>query len=204
MPSIRKINEKQIATRTPYNPHWPARASAIGGKYNGGEEWLFDIRDEERARALMRQIFGTTGDDNPQLVTIRCRITGSHGDQLFAYGRCIASRRGRDERVRLGDGVIIIDGKFPASAGSRSNPALTDINSNILLEIRDVPISLVDDECEIYNGESLPLDPATPTPERPFIHLGDAELQQTIALLQQELKQRGLSNPLAATEDNAN
>ena len=53
----------------------------------------------------------------------------------------IAERRGRDEAVRLGDGVVIVEGRFGRSGGSAKYPALAP--DGVVLEVRDVPASLV-------------------------------------------------------------
>jgi hypothetical protein len=89
--------------------------------------WVFDSRDEERVRALARDIYGTDGSPDPGgTVSVRIRVDDVQGERggrparLYCFGRLIATRFGRDEEPRLADGVILIEGGFENSAGSHN------------------------------------------------------------------------------------
>lgn len=138
----------KITVRTPYNPTFPARARNMGGKWSGtSTAWVFDARDEQRVRDLCIDIFGTDGTAT-DLATVRIdaatwyRIGNDQGDEKEMYfaGRKIASRQTRDSSVQLGEGVIVISGKFPGSGGSMKYPGLAvESRDGVVLEVRDVP-----------------------------------------------------------------
>lgn len=134
---------------SPYHPDMPRQAKSLGGRWNSaGRSWVFDQRDEDRVRDMLRSIFGTDGSpaDQADLVTIRWDISGycqTKGDnELRLGGRLVASRRTRDADVRLGEGVVLISGGFPGSAGSMQYPALA-AKDNTIIEVRDIPRAVV-------------------------------------------------------------
>lgn len=138
--------ESRIVVQTPYHPEFPPAAKRMGGKWDAANRvWVFDARDEERVRALVRGLFGTDGSEEPQkLVTVRIRADlhpATDSNALWLFGRRIAYRLGRDFPVRLGDGVVIIEGDFARRGGSRKYPALEPLPGTVL-EIRDVPAEL--------------------------------------------------------------
>jgi hypothetical protein len=140
---------------TPYSPTVPADCKAIGGKWNATvKAWLFDERDANRVRDLCVKHFGidplAEPDEAPELVTVRLEPSAFSisGSEWWMFGREIVSRPGRDSRVRLGEGVIVVSGSFPSTGGSRNNPAIFNIHSQdtegLVLEVRDVPRPLFD------------------------------------------------------------
>lgn len=132
--------------RAPYHPGLGTPARNIGGTQTGGGTWVFDARDEDRVRDMVRDIFGTDGTDNTETVNVRYdlsnALSGAFGrprtQEHWRFGVCVAKRWERDENVRLGKGVIILSGGFPGSGGSVKNPDL-EPHDNTVVEIRDVP-----------------------------------------------------------------
>jgi len=135
-------NESKVALTSPFHPDLPARAKNLGGKWDGDKRvWTFDARDEERVRQMCREVYGTDGTPM-QTVTIRMRLDGSQPQTIWQFGREIVTRPGRDERIRLGDGVVLIEGAFAASGGSRQYPAIGILKAPVVLEVRDVPLEM--------------------------------------------------------------
>ena len=142
----------------PYNSSLPARARQIGGKWDAAQtRWSFDARDESRVRDLARIIYGTDGsaDEVADTVTVRVDCSGyASYQEIVVAGRTVASRRYRDEPVRLSDGVVLIGGKFDRSGGSMRNPRID--RNDAVLEIRDIPrgaaqaeeLLIVDDQAD--------------------------------------------------------
>lgn len=144
----------RIVLDAPYHPNMPKRARALGGRFDGvSKTWSFDVRDEERVRAMARDIYGTDGSTAVELVTVRVNLdVYPHERQtMFFAGRKIAHRPGRDYSVRLGDGVVVVEGGFPGSGGSMKNPALSPKDGTVL-EIRDLPRTAVEAEMAKYGG----------------------------------------------------
>ena len=132
---------KKTSVRSPYHPDFVAGARKLNGKWNAGQ-WDFDYRDEQRVRDLMFAVYGTDGSEVP-VRDVQVEITSSTPNPYFAYGREIVVRKGRDSRVILGDGVVVLDGDFPSSCGSSKYPALLR-DGTVTLEVRDVPTSLIE------------------------------------------------------------
>lgn len=148
-------SEDKVTVESPYNPEFPSKARALGGKWSGSKRvWTFDVRDEERVRALCKAIYGYDGNENGEdvdLVTVRYTVTVDDKNPLWIGGRKVASRIGRDSRVSLGEGVIIIEGEFANSAGSRRYPELIDRYDaergvEVTLEVRDAPRSVAEND----------------------------------------------------------
>lgn len=150
-----------VTARTPYHPDFPKKARAISGKFRGGA-WTFDARDEQRVRDLCHEIYGTDGTP-VDTITIRIDADNAPNEPTWwAFGRMIAERKYRDSAVRLGNGVVIVDGGFPQRGGSTKRPRL-DAYEGTVLEIRDVPAGHPDlteyaDEIEIVptGGQDTP------------------------------------------------
>lgn len=131
---------------SPYHPDLVRESRSLNGKWQpGNQSWRFDIRDEESVRQIIREVYGTDGSAEVEVCDVQMVIDSNNGSdkQLFALGREIASRSGRDARVRLGDGVTILDGNFPPSAGSSKYPSLIR-NEPVTVLVRDVPAILAD------------------------------------------------------------
>lgn len=141
--TTKTAGKDRLAVKSPYYPPFTDEARKLNGKWNAGQ-WEFDPRDEQRVKAALVRSYGTDGTLVPELTTVTVEITRSTPNPYFAYGREIANRRGRDGYPRLGEGVVVIEGDFDNSAGSRANPSLvTGYSQVVRLEVRDVPVSLV-------------------------------------------------------------
>ncbi len=127
---------RRVGIRAPYHPAAVSRFRALGGQWNS-EVWLFDPRDEARVRDAATAIYGTDGTPSA-LVDVRVTLTAARphalwdGDNnLFLFGRQIARRPYRDARVSLGDGVVIVEGRFSGAGGSAKNPALGSLDGKL-------------------------------------------------------------------------
>ncbi|MYV63273.1 hypothetical protein GTW37_32775 [Streptomyces sp. SID4931] len=188
------LDSGRVALVSPYNAELIEGARDLGGDWDGASRhWHFDGRDEVRVRELARTIFGTDGsaEQEGDTVTVRWAIEGlatAKGDnELTLGGRRIAVRRGRDERVRLARGVVIIAGGFPAAAGSMRYPALAPQDGTVL-EIRDFPRSAVptdDPDITIVDEDEVDVEKLTAelTAERTQLLDRLAQIDATLAEL---------------------
>ena len=132
-----------LTVLSPYNPSFPGRAKALGGKWEAGRKaWVFDGRDEARVRELCQQVYGEGGttDEQADLVTVRLRAAkevSEWQEGLFCCGRQIASATGRDSGARLGGGVVLLAGRVD-SGGSVKN-WVTKATAGTEVEIKDLP-----------------------------------------------------------------
>ncbi|MBC7340936.1 MAG: hypothetical protein H5U02_00520 [Clostridia bacterium] len=142
-----KKDNRGVVVSAPYIPEFPPDAKARGGRWDPAEKvWIFDPRDEEAVRELLRKHYGTDGDDAPVLVGIRVELDqlGVGGKRIWHFaGRLIAERPGRDSQVRFGPGVVVVEGGFGKSGGSHKHPALSHFPGTVI-EIRDVPLPLAE------------------------------------------------------------
>jgi hypothetical protein len=134
-----------VVTSSPYHPAMLTAAKRLNAWWDG-VRWTFDIRDEDRVRETFRRVYGTDGTP-VRVVDVRLDLkrwysVDEDGDDRVVYfgGREICHRPSRDSRVRLGTGVILVDGDFHASGGSVKYPALgiEDLDE-LVVEVRDVP-----------------------------------------------------------------
>ena len=143
MSSVRISHDgDRVTLCAPYNPAMAPAAKRIGGRWRPtSKAWSFDARDEQRVRELAIELYGTDGSHDPtDLVTVRAAGREDapwEAATCTVAGRIVAQRRARDEQVHLAEGVVIVEGGFAPSGGSRANPALGD--DEPVLEIRDVP-----------------------------------------------------------------
>lgn len=133
---------------SPYHPDLVPEARRLNGRWDGDRKaWYFDPRDAEALRAVVARVYGIDPLAPPatdELVNVRVRLSGSayYGASVFLLGRELASRPSRDSRVRLGQGVVVLEGEFPESGGSVKHPDLWSrhgSSGDVLLEVRDVP-----------------------------------------------------------------
>lgn len=163
---IKESKAPILMLTSPFHPELPREAKRIGGKWDGGK-WLFDPRDEKRVAELCERIYGVNPiGPPPELVTVQITIPEdeSLGAELWGFGRLLVERRNASDDIWLGAGVIIIDGEFKQSAGSRREPKIGTPNSPVTLEIRDVPASLLTRERRAFTviedcqGEDMSID----------------------------------------------
>jgi hypothetical protein len=194
------ITEKdgKLIVESPYNPDFPGDARNLGGKWDrSARVWKFDPRDEERVRALVREYYGTDGDDSVSTVTLRIKgdILCYNEQELWLAGRMVAYRPGRDDRVRLGEGCIIVEGGFNGSGGSRKNPRLSP-QDGLVIEIRDVPAPLAAEAVEGTDSVWI-VDSSEVDTKRVELETRRAELKAQLAEVEAELKALG---PLPALD----
>lgn len=156
------VGEK-LHVRSPYNPEFPRKAKTLGGRWNAGHKtWVFSVRDETRVRDLVRETYGTDGESDVPTVTIRRRLVGNRdeGSELWVAGRKALWRTGRDMPVRMGEDVVLVEGKLTRTGGSRQYPVIG--SKGAVIELRNVPASLVElqeNVCWIIDGDAESVGP---------------------------------------------
>ena len=135
----------RVIATAPYHPEFLKTSHALNGTWDEIKKvWIFDCRDRAALEDAMRRIYGTAGEAVP-LVNIRLRVSeivsAMVDGELYLLGRMIARRSQRDLPVKLGEGVIVVEGLFSKWGGSMKHPRL-EPTTNLVLEVRDVPIEL--------------------------------------------------------------
>lgn len=142
----RNTTGDKIMAITPYHPDLVKECRALNGKWQAGNSaWVFDVRDEDRVREMVAEVFGTDGKETVEVCDVEMTLFGgkTNDKSRFALGREIVARAARDSRVKLGDGVTIVSGSFTNSGGSRNNPAIMRYGEEpVVVLVRDVPVSL--------------------------------------------------------------
>lgn len=141
-----------IAVSSPVNPDFVKGAKRLGGKWSGDTKaWLFDVRDRGRVEDLLATCYGYSAAASGELATVRIVLDEDNaGDkEVYFAGRSICSRRYRDVPVKTADNVVVIDGEFPASAGSMRYPAVIRGSRTVTIEVRDVPVEALAAEKEL-------------------------------------------------------
>ena len=143
---LTKTNGK-IAITSPYSAAYVRDIKQIGGKWNPtSKTWTVDERDEDRLNTVLAQHFGWNPEQGEgELVTFRITLTGrnAYTREYTIAGRRIAYRAYRDSAPILADGVVIVEGNFTSSGGSKAGPMLFDAKTPqgkaVTLEVRDFP-----------------------------------------------------------------
>ncbi|WNI19925.1 hypothetical protein [Actinacidiphila sp. ITFR-21] len=172
---------KRLLIFTPYNADFVAGVKEIGGKWERERKaWSVDARDEERARDLVRDYFGTDGspEDMTDLVTVRIplaryELSYHSGAKAQFAGRIIAERPGRDSPVRLASGVVVVEGELPPRGGSMTYPAIDA--DGVSVEVRDIPrsaLGMYEDGAYVIVSETT----VQPQPEADQLRARRAEL----------------------------
>ena len=139
-----EISGSKLVATSPYHPDLPTQAKKLGGKWDRSRKaWTFDPRDEQRARQLYREIYGTDGENQDMpLVDLLVDMdkVAPEDSELYLAGRLVASVRGRDSGATLGRGVIFDQGEL-WSTGSTKYPRIGWKQGTRLL-VRDVPAGI--------------------------------------------------------------
>ena len=54
-----------IVVNSPYHPNFPARARGLGGEWDAVRHvWVFATAEQDRVKALCREIYGAEGPEN--------------------------------------------------------------------------------------------------------------------------------------------
>lgn len=142
----------KIAVFSPFNHDFVKGAKRLGGKWSGDTKaWLFDVRDRDRVEDLLASCYGYSVAPSGELATVRIILDEDNagGKEVYFAGRSICSRRYRDVPVKTADNVVVIDGEFPASAGSVRYPAVIRGSRTVTIEVRDVPVEALAAEKEL-------------------------------------------------------
>lgn len=137
-----------IYLKAPFNREANQDYKDIGGKWNPDKRmWGFESRDLNKVRKVLVEHFGY---DDRVVETVDARVVLNdtfYESEVYMFGRRILARTARDFNVLLGKGVILDKGYFARSGGSVKHPAIGDVE-DVVLEIRDIPISHPDLEEE--------------------------------------------------------
>ncbi|HDR9280110.1 TPA: hypothetical protein QDB45_001632 [Burkholderia vietnamiensis] len=136
--SIRTLHN-EIRVRSPFNPNFVRDVKqTLSGEWRSGE-WVFDARNEEVVRKLVKKHFGY--EDGVAFVSVKLTYnTAVHqdvGQPIVNLGRCIAQAHGRDTGAEICKGVAVVAGSI-TSGGSMRNPS-TVITEGTTVLIHDIP-----------------------------------------------------------------
>lgn len=131
--------ESKLQVVSPYNPELPTAARALGGKLNG-KAWEFDQRLADDVAELYRRIYGEWPGDATDYVKVRATALKDIAEDkagIFLFGRCLARAYSRDSGAKLGDGVILREGRF--RSGGSAKYWKTVCEEGTVVELFDVP-----------------------------------------------------------------
>jgi len=119
------VIDGKISVTGPYSESNNDTWRSLGGKFVSGS---WNIPDNDTTRNVVAELFGPKSEDVEVLVplSVCCGY-----DRLQIGGYVLASRRGRDSRVEIPDGVSLVSGSFPKSAGSVKNPRVAAADDTV-------------------------------------------------------------------------
>ncbi|WP_435107773.1 helix-turn-helix domain-containing protein [Nocardiopsis synnemataformans] len=183
------VEEGNLFLTAPYNPAANGSYKDLGARWDAGRKaWRFAARDIELVRAAVQKHFGY--DDRPvEVVDVRINAAECFDEDNQAWvfgGRRIVHRPGRDEDVRLGKDVLLLEGRFPGSGGSVRYPRID--TDEVVLEVRDVPATHADLKEDGVTIIETPA-PAEDTAERAALEAERAQLLARLAEIDAQLAQ---------------
>lgn len=141
-----KIEDCKIYVKSEYNKAFISKARYLQGKWES-PYWVFPEENREEVKELLLDTYGeadTLEDDEQQKVTVEIDLewykdTKGAGNELRLDNILLASRISRDSYVKLADNVMVIEGGFHSSGGSRNNPTINP-EDNTILRVKNVPL----------------------------------------------------------------
>ncbi len=124
-----KIEGEKIHIASPYSEENNAKYRALGGKFAYGV-WL--LPDNSTTRQTVAEMFGAKSGLVETLVPYDKITTFGKICQIGGY--VLASRRGRDNRVEMPEGVSLAEGKLRSSGGSVKNPSVA-LDSDVVFRL---------------------------------------------------------------------
>jgi len=185
MSEVRIVKKSQkVYAVTPFKADFLAAARSIGGRWTGDKKtgWEFPAEIEDRVRKLVIEHYGHDGTPQ-ETADVKIRVLNAWRDvgrEYWRFGRKLLWRSGRDWPVGIDDSVTVLEGSFRSSGGSRKNPLITMTEESVLLLVKDVPLSAIDQDDGEYAVVSETKEPETFTVTLPVEKV--AFLKETLEL----------------------
>lgn len=143
-----KIEDGKIYVKSEYNKAFINKARYLQGKWES-PYWVFPEDNREEVKELLLDTYGEADileDEEQQKVTVEIDLelytdTKGANNELRLDNILLASRTSRNSYVKLADNVMVIQGGFEESGGSRANPALCP-EDNTILRVKNVPLPI--------------------------------------------------------------
>lgn len=132
-----ETTDETISVTSEYNSEFVDAARNLNGKWKA-PAWVFDIRDEDDVRAACMKFYGEDGLTKDK-VDVKVTFIEDHfvnRGPISISGKVIAKAFGRDSGAKLGEGVVLKEGKF-RSGGSVKNWE-TKADAGTVVIVRDV------------------------------------------------------------------
>lgn len=124
-----KKDNGNIFVKSKYNTLFVKKARFLGGSWDReSSAWSFPDSRESLVKELLREIYGTEGEEEPAIVTVQIDMDlfyDTLDSEIYLGGFPLASRRFRDADVKLAPWAYLVNGEFCPSGGSRNNPCVT-------------------------------------------------------------------------------
>jgi len=154
-----EVNGDKVAVHSPYSHDFVQAAKQAGGRWNPkARTWEFPAEAMDNVRAIVRGHYGADPleYEGQPLADVVIRVPAccepADGSTWFLAGRLIAERRGRDSHVRIGRDVVILQGAFAPSGGSRRRPLIgANCREDIVLLVKNVPVGLAERLAELHS-----------------------------------------------------
>ena len=122
------VTSNGIQVTGPFSAANNTRYRELGGKFQGGS-WM--LPDNETSRLAVSEMFGSKSELVQVLIPDDIARGGDTGATVQYCGYVLASRRGRDYRVQMPEGVSLAEGSFPSSGGSMKNPSVNAASGTV-------------------------------------------------------------------------
>lgn len=149
---VRTIDDTTYV-RCPFNFGFIKGAKSLAGRWDSSTgQWTFSKRTENLVRTLCIKWFATDGVQSAELVDIHLTFpTGNAAYQgpITAFGRVLATAKGRDSRATIGDGIALIGGRVSGGGSVKNWQTVATPGTTFL--ILDIPRALLSSELPAHS-----------------------------------------------------
>lgn len=132
-----------VVVTTPYYPPFVDEASDKGGKWDISRGvWIFPKAYRPYVEQMLYTHFRTKGTPDEPTCTLQIEFTkgaeSEYKDSLYFSGYRLAKASSRDSGARLGDGILLLQGK--ARSGGSAKYWTTVLNPGSVVHILEYPL----------------------------------------------------------------
>ena len=146
--TIAEETNGRLAIATPYDQQFISGIKRLGGRWDSASKvWTVAQTERKEAEVLLGEIYGwmSSGLGGTQRVTITAKETIKvHTDGVRIAGQTIARATGRDSGARLGEGVVLLDGKIESTGSMKNWYTLIKAGSRFRLEFPLLALDSID------------------------------------------------------------
>lgn len=183
-----EFTEDKLHVYSEYSATFVKAAREMSGKWDKGNGcWIFDKDNRDLVSKALINAYGEDGMTAVEKVTVIIDLDEADGNpdmkwnSAITYGKmALVSRRSRDARVKMANGVAVIEGGFPASGGSAKYPSPKPESGTVLRATMAKEVFEKLDKTGVELAEEKPIDKAELKKEKELLLARLAEIEELL------------------------